>query len=263
MSRLIKYRNAVRVGREAEITEFLSMLAGDIEERILFACGPSGIGKSEFLRECVECCSKEIPKVIVDFAGGGISLSELFSRVCKSLGWNNFPIFYQRVEEYRPKSSLSVNVKNNFLLGRNKIQIDSALDSLDEEEREWRRGELTDAFFDDLLKFDRLVLAFDTYNDCDPVIRKWITGPFMFRVSKTPGLVLLIAGQIVPDIQSEWYYLCNQISLGVIERNYWHEYAKRVGAEIPSEDYIHALYDYLNGLPSLMADAISNYIPQV
>ena len=65
-------------------------------------------------------------------------------------------------------------------------RITVALTTSDPTDRDQRRTALTDAWFDDLSRFQHPVLIlFDTYNDATTDVQGWLSGPFLARTNRS------------------------------------------------------------------------------
>jgi hypothetical protein len=235
----------IQVDREEELDIFNNMLSGKTEERILLIEAKSGMGKTILLGEYGRNKPKTIGFAKIDFKGGGTSVAELFYRLRDKLGGGtNFP---HLGKELKGVLNPSIDIGRNLIVGKN--QIDTYLSGPDEQEREMRLSALTDAFFADMRAFGKLLLMFDTYEKCDPSVKKWISDSFLSRVQTSPNIFVVIAGQEVPEENLEWD--CIGMKLKGITHSYWHEYAKSRGMTIHLE-YIRACCDIYEGHPLKM-----------
>jgi AAA+ ATPase superfamily predicted ATPase len=252
-------RPKIRVDREDEIAIFKKMLNAEINERIFLISAPSGIGKSELLREFAEHCTNDIKYVPVDFKGGSVNVAELLSKICAPFDKKLFYNFSNTLEKYQ--NSSIVNIQNNFMWGRNTINV--VLNAIDDETLNLRQIALTEAFFADLKNFGKVLFVIDTFDDCtNPVTKAWITGDFLYRICHAPNVIVVIAGQEVPRITLEWENICYEHELRPIKKEYWYEYAKKIGASVPSNDSIDAIYDLLYGHSLGIAQAFERlYMP--
>lgn len=236
------------VDRDDELGLFESMVGGYTRERILLIRAESGLGKSVLLRAFEERCPPEVLFVIVDFKGGGVTLAELLTRSCGALGWEHFPNLSARVNEFVRGG---VNIQDNTTFGRTNIDIQLALAGPDEDTREWRRALLTEAFVADLRALGRVSLVFDTYNDCDPVVKRWFTSAFLARMIHCPHLTVVIAGQSVPEQATDWTSCCHEHTLREIACKYWYGFVADV-----QDAWVDAYYAIFAGHPIKMRQAL-------
>jgi len=242
---------AAPVDREPELNLFDQMLAGNTDEHILLISATSGWGKSELLREFTRRCSKKLRFATLDFKPGGIGLAELLSCLCDSLNWANFPILIAAVNNIA--QPVSVTVSNNLLIGQNQIEV--ALSGSDEQTREARRAALTTAFFSDLRALGQVLLIFDTFEKCDESVKAWLGGTFLHHVHHSPNLIVVVAGQKVPEESIDWE--CQHIPLGGIAAEHWHQHANTLGVTI-SMEFVQGLCFTCNGHPVKMANYLAS-----
>ncbi len=89
-----------------------------------------------------------------------------------------------------------------------------------------------------------LLLGFDTYQHVAPDIADWIEGQLLRRAEQCPGLLVLVAGQKVPDpARYSWCGLAiAHHLLPILDPKYWRDYTERVlGNKQITEDHIEAL----------------------
>ncbi len=237
MSRAAK----VRVNREDELALFEHMAAGVTRERILLVRANSGMGKSEFLREII---ARRPPSALVaplDFKNGDVpDLAELFSRVCAHLSLARFPILAAKIAQF---ASGAINITENTIWGQAEITV--AMSGPDEDTRKFRRAALTDAFLSDLRSAGKVVLVFDTFNACDPLLAQWFSG-FVARLGDAPNLTIVVAGQHVPEPTLEWETFCHFLPLGAMAPKHWLEYAQAIGLKV-SLDWVEGCWHACEG----------------
>ena len=246
----------IRVDRDEELNLFYRMVIRESDERILLIHAASGLGKTVLLSEFEKRCPKGISYIPIDFKGGGTSVAGVFSLACDTLGRDRFPLLSAKLLQF--VNPASVNVVDNTLFGRNLIDV--ALSAPDEDTRALRREALTDVFFDDLRALNRIVFAFDTFNDCrDAVVQTWLSSSFLPRVRNTPELIVVLAGQCVPEPALGWRNLCYVLELKpMIETGPWEQFADEIGAEVHPE-FIHGCCFTCKGHPLTIAQAITAY----
>lgn len=235
---------SITIDREPELALFDSVIAGTADDRILLIEAASGVGKTALIREFDHRHPKNIRFAKIDFKGSSTSLADMLSRLCDTLGWDHFPTLTAEVKSI---TTPSVNVSSNMMLGQNQIEV--YLSGRDEQEREMRRTVLTDSFFADLRKLGKTILIFDTFEQCDDVIAKWIAGAFLSRAHRSPHLAVIVAGQRVPEQTIEWE--CHHHKLKGISHEYWHQYAQSIGATVTLE-FIKGCCSLCNGHPMTM-----------
>ncbi len=107
-----------------------------------------------------------------------------------------------------------------------------------------------------------LLLGFDTYQHVSQDIGDWIEGQFLRRAEHCPGLLVLIAGQKVPNpTRYSWGGLAISHQLHPIRENkYWREYAEHVlGSKQITEDHIEMLLHYSDGDPGQTSALLQSF----
>jgi hypothetical protein len=97
-----------------------------------------------------------------------------------------------------------------------------------------------------------LLLGFDTYQQIAPDIAEWLESQLLRRAEQSPGLLVLIAGQKVPDPNK--YPWSDQATLHQLlpikEKKYWLEYAQRVlNSQTITDEHIEMLLHIHQGDP--------------
>ena len=231
----------VRVDRDDELALLVRLACSETPTRIALIQAESGMGKSELVREFRERCPKDLPLVVVDFKGGGLSLADVLFHIYDTLGWKRFPTLAQAIQNIvRPTQ---INVTGNVLIGQNEISI--ALGGPDEQTRELHRNQLTTALVTDLRALDRVVLIVDVFEKCDAVLRAWLTSLLLPAIHRSQHLTIIVAGQQVPECTQMWE--CEQLLLEPIAPKYWQIYARAVGAAALSLDFIEGCCVALKG----------------
>jgi hypothetical protein len=206
---------------EAQREAFESLLRIDSRRRILLIHGGSGTGKTTLLRHYREQVGERASLVPMDLKRGRVvSVPEIFSRIGYATGWERFPRFTQRLAELEGPD---VKITKNWLGGINN-SINAVLRVENSADRDERRTELTNAWFNDVATFDNpMAIVFDNYHDSATEVQDWIRGPFLARAAGTYPVRVIVAGQFVPDENNiEWGHCCESYILsGVIETRHW------------------------------------------
>lgn len=246
---------SINVDREKELALFNAMLSEQIEQRILLIAAGSGWEKSILLREFERCRPSDIPYVKLDFKSC-TSLTETFSHLCDGLGWEHFPQFRAAIQTIVQPTQITIS--KNVLIGHNQIAF--ALSGPDEETREARRSDLTNAFFADLRTLGKILLLFDTFERGDETVRKWLSAAFLPRAHRSPQLFVIVAGQSVPEDAFDWE--CYDLPLGPIAPEYWLVFAQSLGIQALSLDLIENCWRTYRGHTVQMANALQAFAPQ-
>jgi hypothetical protein len=255
----------VHVDRQPEINRFLEMLHGRQEERILLIEAPSGRGKTWLLLEYQKRTAEaHVPCALIDLRVGGVGVSDALATVAEEFGWERFDRFTRQVAAWA-RPAAEVTIHGVLQIGRPQIQV--VLGGPDEPTRRERRRVLTDALIADLRAWlgsaGRAVVIVDTYNvagaeqKVTPELREWLEGVFLPRVRRTPGLVMVVAGQQTPEVNTSWEACCERITLGPLTDPYeWMPYVAAVGATA-SLEVVSAFCHSCRGEPSAIAMMLS------
>ena len=152
---------------------------------------------------------------------------------------------------------VQVNITDNVLIGQN--QITAALSGPDEQTREARRADLTNAFFTDLRALGQVLLLMDTFEKGDETVRAWLAGSFLPRAQRSPQLFVVLAGQRMPEQALDWE--CRDVTLGPIDPEHWLEYAQSLSIQL-SIDLIQNCWRSCNGRTDDIAKTLRSLAPQ-
>jgi hypothetical protein len=153
----------------------VELLGGRSRERILLYEGISGFGKSVIIRQAAVYARKlGISVVHVDFKGGGVDLKTVMGH------------FFLELSKHLPNFSRN---------GANKTHL------LRKDLRGLRQP---------------VLIIFDSYEDCveNKIIVDWLNQQFLMEVETALALVVIIAGQKVPDCtRAAWRDLARRLPL--------------------------------------------------
>lgn len=221
---------------ERERQAFASLLQPDCRKRILLLAGESGAGKTTLLTYCLAQMPQQMLHVPIQLRGSVVGVAEIFYRSGNGLGWDRLPRFTRQVADLQ--SGPHVQVDGNFISGINN-SIDIVLQADRLSDRQQRRAELTEAWFEDLKALDcPALIALDTYEQAATEVKAWVDGPFLARVARLEKLRVLVAGQEVPEANNiEWGHCCETYSLfGVPEARHWLPVLQAMRRHIPFDD---------------------------
>lgn len=208
--------------RKAPCEAFQNMLTRNIPQRILLLEGQSNTGKTVLLNELLNCAKFMSLESILLDMKGCPSLAELFD-------------------------NLTLDVSDSLL-----PRLHGASGSA-------RKT----ALLQDLMQLQcPLLLGFDTYQQIAPDISDWIENQLLQRIDKLPGLIVLIAGQQVPDPKKfSWQGVASKHSLlAIAEKHYWQDYAVRVlGNQGISEQHIEMLLHVSKGEPGQTSALLQSF----
>lgn len=239
--------------RKSERELFARIVEGQIAKRILLIEAASGMGKTDLLAQLARECPRDVLFASVDLKAAQTGVAYVFWRVREGIGHERFPRFAAEVEHLL--RGASVNVAENLVLGQQQIQV--ALGG-DEQTRAFRLTALQDVFFQDLRAIQQtIVIAFDTFNAAISELENWIGGGFLAAATLTPNLLVVVAGQRVPQPTIEWmdHYEHRRLG-GIRSADDWYECAQAAGLKFDEQE-IKTLCWYLDGHPLQMMSAFS------
>jgi hypothetical protein len=175
---------------KTEWQAIVDLLAGRSRERILLFEGASGLGKSMLVRHAVTYAKKlEIPVARVDFKGGGLDVAAVLQQFDLDLG-AHLPNFSQQ--------------------GADKTHL------LRKDLRALRQP---------------VLIIFDSYEDVaeNKTVVDWLCQQLLNEIETALGLVVIVAGQWVPDsARAFWRELAQHLQVGPItELEHWEAWIER------------------------------------
>ncbi|MCK9605885.1 MAG: TIR domain-containing protein [Methylomonas sp.] len=198
--------------RADQLITFKGMIRGTTRERIFLLEGASNTGKTSLLSAFFNLAKSVELDAVFLDLKGCSSLEDLFDTLALEANDSILPAFHSANGDAR-KIALLQDLKN-------------------------------------LRK--PLLIGFDTYQHIAPDVADWLESQFLRRVEQCPGLLILIAGQKVPDpTKYPWGTLAMPHQLQAIrEKKYWREYAERVLKKSNiTDEYIEAALHIYQGDP--------------
>jgi hypothetical protein len=246
----------ILANRKSELELFREMLRSSSSRNILLIEGKSGFGKTDLLNLFAAECGPEITTVRFDVRNAKSGPSYVFSQFEEEIGPAAFPSFRAELSDWI--HGRRVNVSGNRAIGHQTIQV--LLHSDDDETRIYRLESLKSAFFSDLRSCGRRIVALiDSYDQVGTDLDNWLCGPFLSAVGRTPQMIAVIAGQLVPAANLEWSHRSCRLNLEPIESaDDWHRYACELGMSIEF-GIVHAFAKVLDGHPLNICLALEKY----
>ena len=90
---------------------------------------------------------------------------------------------------------------------------------------------------------------------------EWLEEAFLAHAQRAANLVVVIAGRQVPETRLEWEACCQHHCLeNLPEPGLWYAYAERIGAVLPSPEFISVFCQHFDGHPLKMMEALTPYM---
>ncbi|MFN6463500.1 MAG: hypothetical protein RMZ41_017030 [Nostoc sp. DedVER02] len=235
--------------RTEELRFFNQMVQGSVAKRVLLIEAKSGLGKTQLLARFKHTLPQNILSVQMDLKTAQLGIPYVFSCVRKRLGNERFPHLNAAVGQYLKSG---IEVSNTTMIGKDN-QLSVVLSNVDESTRNFRLTELREAFFYDLRKIPQtLVFLFDSYEKAITELADWLGGEFLTEVVDTEKLIVVIAGQKIPQPTIEWMDLHHCCRLKAIsEAKAWYEYTQQTGLRL-NQDQVTTTIQILEGQPALI-----------
>ncbi|MEH2357661.1 hypothetical protein [Nostoc sp.] len=209
--------------RTEELRLFNQMVQRRFDKRVLLIEAKSGLGKTWLLARFKHTLPTNILSVQVDLKSAQRGIPYIFSCVRKRLGEERFPYLNAAVGQYLKSG---IEVSNTTMIGKDN-QLSVVLSNVDESTRNFRLTELREAFFQDLRKIPQtLVFLFDSYDKAPTELADWLGGEFLTEVVDTDKLIVVIAGQQIPQPTIEWMDLYHCFCLeAILDKEAWYKYS--------------------------------------
>lgn len=238
---------------------FGALFVDDCCKRILLLKGGSGSGKTCLLQTCLSEATSVVQPINIQLRGSAVSVTEIFSRSAKRLGWEKLTQLNQCAQELAAHAP-QIQVTGVQQQGEtNNLRI--ALNVQNPGDREYRQTLLTDAWFADVeVLCEPLVMVFDTYEQATSEVQNWLSGPFLSRIAECTTVRVAIAGQNVPDAGIEWNtcHILHEL-FGVKEAREWLPVVAALGKKVPvepAEIWLAGICHALDGRPSEIMEIV-------
>ncbi len=239
--------------RTKELQLFNQIVQGSLAEQVLLIEAKSGFGKTWLLARFKHNLPINTLCVLIDIKSAQRGIPYIFSCVRNRLGQERFPKLNAAVQRYL---SSGVEVSDTTMIGKDN-QLSVVLSNVDESTRNFRLTELREAFFQDLQVIpQKLVFLFDSYEKAPTELADWLGGEFLAEVVYTPKLIVVIAGQHIPQPTIEWMHLYHSCCLeAILDREAWYKYSK--DSKLPfNSDEVRMAMDILKGQPADIVKAL-------
>jgi len=238
---------------ENELEIFKQLLKLGTKKSLLTIQAKSLYGKTTLLSEYEQVCKDS------GYLYAKINLKRSYDPHCildylgEQIGQENLPNYWALSEK--------------MILGDSSILIENAsfyfsdlrVSQISPKDSKGRYRLLSIEFFQDAASLTReqpAAFIFDHYEQATEEIREWMQYDFLPKLHRVPNIITVIAGQNVPASDEDWQSLHQPILLGEISVKHWVSYAGKLGLSL-SEDDVGMIYHGVNGVPGMVALAIS------
>lgn len=236
----------VHVDRIHEMSLFTAALEGASAHRTFLIKAESGMGKSSLLTEFyvrAESCRR----AIIDLKPNNHGVYAVLAGLARDMDHASFERLFNR----EPRN-VNVTMTHNKLV-RADVDINlGGLPTMLAEEHDAQLITLTRDFFTDLdqsrLPGQATVLIFDTFERAIPEVQAWISETFLGFARKFDWLVIVVAGQTIPEPGLGWDNWCVEQTLRPLDPHHIDEWVRRVDLLL-SRDQLAILYDTTDGIP--------------
>jgi len=246
----------VHVNRTEELARFQDIVANRSGVHILLIQATSGMGKSSLLREFWEHSSPH-PRVLVDFKSSTYSAEGVLAELCAH-DHAVFRGFFERLEQHL-SSGPSIYI-NQSKITKSQFDIQQQGHSDAGDDREIRRQVLTQAYFTDLVAAnpagDPFVVMFDAYELASDDVKDWLTRMFLTTARAHRWLVVVVAGQQIPQLGFGWDDWRLEQTLQPLGPEHVGEFVQHSELQL-SADEIMSLYEFSEGIPLELSTMIA------
>jgi len=245
----------VHVDRENELKLFRSMVGGDGDSHILLIQAESGMGKTSLLGEFWRA-SRSSPRSHINLKRTTYSVEEILTQLVDDFGGSAaFPTYSRRLEQDFARAG-------DLTISGSRLRDVSVHQTVAGPDRELRQGVLTDALLQDLRDQplgDAAVVIFDTYEEAGQEVKDWLSGRFLRLARTLRWLVIVIAGQRVPEPELGWDEWSLRQTLRPLDPEHVSEYLDRVELRLTPEQIL-VLYEATEGRPFDLATAVARIV---
>jgi len=211
----------VHVDRHNELRLFQDLLEGRRDDRILLVEGPPGLGKTLLMLEYGRMAREAgVPCARADLKLPGTAQFDVLGTMCEEWVECPFRQFRRQVEALQ-RPAAEVTLRGVVQFGRSTIQV--AMSDPDETARRERQRLVTAALMADVRDWlgreRRALILLDSYDPdkVTPDLQQWVEGTLLPHVRRTPGLLLVVAGQRTPSPSAVWEEVCCRLALGPLD----------------------------------------------
>jgi hypothetical protein len=245
-----RWLRQIHVDREQELDLFRSMVARTRSISVLIIEAEGGMGKSSLLSQMWAECHQH-PRARVDLKAAK-TCEEVMQQLAEQLP-GDFPKFSEQLAEFSRTGVVHVE---GIAMIMSRITAD--LGTPDPVKRGVQRRLLTHALLDDLQAANAtkevLVVTVDTFEKATVEVGHWMNTCFLPAATRLPWLLLVIAGQVSPDLDFDMTNACISTRLNNLDRESVQQYVREVeriaDAKLSlSDDQIQIIHELNEGRP--------------
>jgi len=238
----------IHVDRARELERFEQMLAGAGRTHILLISAASGMGKSWLLLKFREL-ARNRPVASVNLRDP-LTPKDILEAFVDDLGRSSFPTYEDALQRLPGVGQVVIR----------DVKMEDSRLSLTHESDVERRNILTRTFFDDLTRLDQIVvLILDTYEAASDEVKHWLSSFVLSRVRGRRNLILVIAGQRVPELDVEIEEWSLRHDMEPLDRESVAEYVRQKQVT-PSDGELDWIMAMTGGLPLAVATAVDAFL---
>lgn len=239
----------VHVDRHAELERFGLMLDAKVTTHILLIRAGSGMGKSSLLAEFRKRAAGR-PVAFVNLRQPYDPV-QIIEEIVVQLGRDRFSAYATAAS--RGTSIGSLSVTGNTMTDSH-IGVTVATSDAD------RHNELNRSFFEDLTKLDEpALMILDTFEATSDQVKTWVSGMLLGRVRGNSKVLLVIAGQEVPEVDIDFEEWSLRYDMQPWDRASILEYAAHKGLAL-TDLALDILIEATKGLPLAVATAVDGTV---
>jgi len=173
----------------------------------------------------------------------------LLDSVSLRLGRQNFPDLEKKQSNYWQKEGEFLE----YMLKQ--IDLEDAKDNPYRKHLRHLWTDITQTFFTELRQLNQQVVIFlDEFEEATNELRVWIREDFLLGAIATPQLVVVIAGDSVPEATIEWDDYCDSLCLQEIwDVAAWYRYCQERGWKHLSREQVEEVVNKAQGHPANVA----------
>jgi len=220
--------------------------------------GESGTGKTALLAEFEGILKKsKVPHSLINFRNASCTPIDIIDTCMTVIGRVHCAGLREVLNAFGQPSNIVIT-DNQLTLGA-KITVDATLNLKSTRERYFWYRQFTTALFEDLGKAPErcYALLLDTFEQSSDMVQSWLNTHLLPMLRTQHKLLVVISGQTVPGLDTEWERCYQRLHLSGIELDYWKIYAQAAQVQLPHPEWLKAWYFLFKGKPAAMVSALA------